>query len=75
MNNDPLWHKADDPGFIIAWKYKYQFETGKLTDKVMTYGEAKKKADELCAQDSEKTFWPEEAKEEIANRFFNPATH
>ena len=75
MSNDPLWHKPDDPGYIVAWKYKYEFETGKMADKVMTYGEAKKKAEELSAKESDKTFWPEEARDELANRFFNPDAH
>lgn len=74
MSDDLLWHKPDDPGYIIAWKYKYKFETGKMTD-VMTYGEAKKKAEELSAQDKEKTFWPEAASDELKNRFFNPEAH
>ncbi len=75
MSNDPLWHKPDDPGFIIAWKYKYEFEVGKMTDKTMTYGEAHKKAEELCEQNQDKTYWPEEAKEVLENRFFDPNAH
>ena len=75
MSKDSLWHNPKDPGYIIAWKYKYKFEVGKMLDKVMTYGEAKKKAEELCKQHQEKTFWAEQAKDEVANRFFNPAAH
>ena len=50
--------KLTDSGYIVAWKFKYQFETGKLPGE-MTYGEAMKKARELEAKNPEKTFWAE----------------
>ena len=55
---DGLWKRADDPGYRIGWKYKYQFEKGHL-DGEMTYGEAKEKAAELQAGDPEKVYFPE----------------
>ena len=51
---------ADEEGYIIAWKYKYQFETGRM-DGEMSYGEATRKCAELCAREPEKTFWPQRA--------------
>lgn len=51
--------KDSDPGYIVAWKYKYKFEAGKYADQVMTHGEAKKRAEELCAQHPDMTFWAE----------------
>lgn len=57
-NSATFEKKPDDPGFVVAWKYKYKFEKGYL-DGEMTYGEAKKKAEELCAKEPEKTFWPQ----------------
>ena len=75
MSNDPLCHKQDDPGFIIDLKFNFDFEVGKITDEVMTYGDAKKKAEELCEQNQDKTYWPEEAKEVLENRFFDPKAH
>jgi hypothetical protein len=50
-----------DPGYIVAWKYKYKFESGKYADQVMTYGEAKKRAEELSAEHPDMTFWAEKA--------------
>ncbi len=50
--------RASDDGFIIAWKYKYKFEVGVL-DGEMTYSEALEKCAQLCAEDPEKTFWPQ----------------
>ena len=50
--------RADEDGFIIAWKYKYQFEVGRL-DGEMTYSEALEKCAQLRAEDPEKTFWPQ----------------
>ena len=55
---DPLLRRASDPGYRVAWKYKYKFERGVL-DGEMTYGEAKKKAEELQAKEPDKVFWPE----------------
>ena len=63
MTNENLIKRDDDTGYIIAWKYKYEFETGKLADEQMTYGEARKRCEELIANDAEKTFWPEKVKD------------
>ena len=62
MVAENLIRRDDDSEYIIAWKLKYDFETGKLTDSTMTYGEAKKKCAELNANDDAKTFWPEKVK-------------
>lgn len=58
MSEETLIKPADEGGYIIAWRCKYQFETGTL-DGEMTYGEANRKCAELCAQEPEKTFWPQ----------------
>jgi hypothetical protein len=52
-----------EPGYIVAWKYKYQFKAGKYSDQVMTFAEATKRAEELAAQHPEMTFWPEKVQE------------
>ncbi len=62
MVEENLIRRDDDAGYIIAWKLKYDFETGKLTDDTMTYGEARQKCAELNAENAEKTFWPEKVK-------------
>jgi hypothetical protein len=60
---DPLApKKPDDPGYVVAWKYKSKFETGHF-DEPMTYGQAREKAEELSAQDPEKTFWAQKVVE------------
>ena len=41
----------------------------------MTYGEAKARAEELCEQHPERTFWAEKLSEELGNRFYNPDAH
>ena len=55
---DPLQRRASDKGYRVAWKLKYGFEKGAF-DEELTYGEAKKKAEELEAKEPGKTFWPE----------------
>ncbi len=55
---DPLQRRASDKGYRVAWKLKYGFEKGAF-DEELTYGEAKKKAEELEAKEPDKTFWPE----------------
>ncbi|MCF7984456.1 MAG: hypothetical protein K9L70_08645 [Thiohalocapsa sp.] len=55
---DPLWKRKDDPGYRVGWRSKAKFEKGHL-DGEMTYGEAEKKAAELAAKDTEKTYYPE----------------
>lgn len=62
MTNENLIKRNEDTGYIIAWKYKYEFKTGKFVDEQMTYGEACKKCEELIAQEADKTFWPEKVK-------------
>jgi hypothetical protein len=59
LDPDTLMRRKDDPGFIVAWKYKYQHEAGKLLDPVMTFGEAQQKAEELAAKEPDKVFWAE----------------
>lgn len=63
MTNDNLIKRDEDTGYIIAWKYKYEFESGKF-DEQMTYGEACKRCEELIAKEADKTYWPEKAKPE-----------
>ena len=65
MSHDDLIRPANEDGYIIAWKYKYQYETGRL-DGQMTYGEALKQCTKLCADDPEKTFWPHRISEDDA---------
>lgn len=56
---DTLIKKPDDDGYIVAWKKKYEFEAGKFADEIMTYGEAKRRAEELNGQHDDKVFWAE----------------
>ena len=58
MSEETLLKPADEPGYIIAWKYKYKYETGQL-DGEMNYGDAVRQCAELCAKEPEKTFWPQ----------------
>lgn len=76
MSETTLIVKNSDPGYVVAWKYKYEFKTGKY-DEVMTYGEAKQRAEQLAAENKEMVFWPEKQKETAGgeNRFYNPAAH
>ena len=62
MSTENLVRQAEDPGYIIAWKYKYEFETGRFTDETMTYGEARKKCEALNLENPDKTYWPEKQK-------------
>ena len=66
--------KSGDTGYIVAWRHKYDHVAGKLGDEVMTYGEAKAKAETLCEQHAEKTFWAEKLPDQLSNRFYNPVT-
>jgi hypothetical protein len=59
LKGDVQRRRDDDPGYIVAWKYKYKFEAGKNADMVMSYGAAKQRAAELAAQHPERTFWAE----------------
>jgi hypothetical protein len=56
--SDPLLRRDSSPGYCVAWKLKYGFEKGRF-DEEMSYGEAKKKAEELAAKEPAKVFWPE----------------
>ena len=67
--------KADDPGYIVAWRDKYEHVAGRYTDEVMTYAQAKAKAETLCEQHTDKTFWPEKLTDEPSNRFYKPGAH
>lgn len=58
MTDNTFLRKDDDAGYIIGWRYKYEFKSGKYADKVMTYGEALKRAQELCAEKTEMAFYP-----------------
>ena len=64
MVEENLVRRDSDTGYIIAWKAKYDFETGKIKDETMTYGEAKKKCEDLNSKNSDKTYWPEKVKPE-----------
>ena len=55
---ETLLRRSSDPGYRVAWKLKYGFQKGYLEGE-MTYGEAKRKAEEMMAKDPEKVYWPE----------------
>lgn len=59
MTQDPMLRPDDAPGFIVAWRDRYKHEAGRILDKVMTYGEAKKQAAAMQAKDAEKIYWAE----------------
>lgn len=67
-----LQHGNDEPGFVIAWKYKYKFEAG-CYDEEMTFGEAKARVEQLHEEHSDMTFWPH--KKVIESNFYNPSAH
>lgn len=50
--------KDKDTGYVVGWKFKYEFEKGILEGK-LTYAEAVKKAEELSKKEPAKTFWAE----------------
>jgi hypothetical protein len=58
FKGDPLWRRADDPGYRVGWRHKVKFEKGHLEGE-MTFGEAERKAAELSAQAPDKTYYPE----------------
>ncbi len=62
MAVENLVRRDADTGYIIAWKHKYDFETGKFKGETMTYGEARKKCEELNSKNPDKTYWPEKTK-------------
>ena len=53
--SENLVKRNDDTGYIIAWKHKYNFDTGKM-DEEMTYGEALEKCEQLIAENLIKLF-------------------
>lgn len=55
---DPLFKRANDKGYRIGWKHRYDLVRGYI-DGEMTYGEASKKAAELGAKDKDKFYWAE----------------
>ena len=58
-NRADVFHRNDsDAGYRVAYRSKRGFEKG-VFDEELTYGEARKKAEELAAKDDAKTFWPE----------------
>jgi hypothetical protein len=59
LTRDSLSRRPEDPGYVVAYKLKYGFEKGLVSEESMSYAEAEKKAAELGAQDPEKVFWPE----------------
>lgn len=62
MAVENLIRRDNDTGYIIAWKEKYSFATGKMKDKTMTYGEAREKCAGLNSDNPGKTYWPEKPK-------------
>ncbi|MDH3713294.1 MAG: hypothetical protein OET44_05525 [Gammaproteobacteria bacterium] len=67
--------KADDPGYVVAWRDKYEHIAGRYAEEVMTYAQAKAKAEVLCEQHADKTFWAEKLSDELSNRFHKPRAH
>jgi len=62
-----LFNKNDsDTGYVVGWRYKKKLEAGKLEGE-MTYGEAKKKAEEMNAKEPDKSFWAEKKLEFTAH--------
>lgn len=49
----------NDPGFIVAWHSKLQHKAGKISDKVMTWGEAHREAERMQREHPENTYWAE----------------
>ncbi len=78
MTENTFLRRDDEAGYIIGWRYKYEFKSGKYADKVMTFGEAFKRAKELSAEKPEMTFYPVHA-ERSASKFdaqsMGKATH
>lgn len=67
--------KPDSPGYIVAWRDRYEHVAGKYLDEVMTYAQAKARAVALSEQHPEKTFWAEKLTAALSNRFYNPDAH
>lgn len=48
-----------DPGFVVAWHSKRLHRAGKFKDRVMTWGEAHRAAEQLQEEHPENTYWAE----------------
>lgn len=59
MDDSLFPRKNEDPGYIVAWRSKREHKAGRYPDQVMTYGEAKKRAQALASEHPDKTFWAE----------------
>lgn len=55
---DTLQRRDDDPGYHVAWKYKYRFEKGAFTEE-LHYRAACETAARLQAAEPDKVFWAE----------------
>ncbi len=64
MSTVNLIRRDEDTGYIIAWRHKSDFETGKFRDEMMTYGEARKRCEDLNSENPDKTYWPEKMKQD-----------
>ena len=60
MSEETLLTAADEDGFVIAWRSKREFETGRL-EGLMTYAEAFERCERLRAENPDKTYWPQRA--------------
>lgn len=60
MSEETLLTSADEGGFVIAWRSKYEFRTGRLEGET-TYAEAFAKCERLRAENPDKTYWPQRA--------------
>lgn len=60
MSEETLLTPADEDGFVIAWRSKYEFQTGRL-EGATTYAEAFEKCERLRAENPDKTYWPQRA--------------
>ena len=60
MSEETLLTAADEGGFIIAWRSKREFQTGRLEGET-TYAEACEKCERLRAENPDKTYWPQRA--------------
>jgi hypothetical protein len=59
LAGDPLRRRDSDPGYRVGWRHRVRFEKGHLEGD-MSYGEARRRADELQASDTEgKVYFPE----------------
>ena len=59
MSNAPFRRRPEDPGYIVAWRDRYEHVAGRFEDDVMTYGEACEKARALGNEHPERVFWAE----------------